>query len=1054
MAALLVAGGLAQSAWGQEPGTYYIQNVSNGKWLGPYNSWGTQASVLDHADYWKLAKISDGVYTLESVVSNGGSSHYLSGTYCDGAATNLHFTPVDGKENTYNISTAEGSAFLVNSTGTIVDNTGTDGTNLAAQWKLYSEDDMTALLNSADVENPVDATYLIKDHNVGRNNRDYKAGAAWVKTGGAKDPTSSGSINGESVFSIESWKAAFDVNQTLANIPNGVYSLRVNGFYRVEASGGEPPYLYANDDNVTLPIVTGGENSMQSAALSFVAGKYLSDPVYVQVTDGTLKIGVKADGDTFWTIFKNFHLYYYGDVTKAEVVLADYVKAYKEAWNDASSYLDTSMFDEDKVALNAALVDNELDLSSNLTADDLTTATKELADAAAAAKLASTHYANYAKATSLIEEGADAATVDLTSLIVNPSFEDGTNGWTNSGSIPATTQSNNSFAGKKGTYYAERWHTSGTIDINQTVAKLPAGIYKVSASMYSDVPDAKLYVNGEATSVSATKIYEAFIEISDKEALKFGASCSLTDKTWICVDDFSLAYVNELPAYTLVEGKMETAVADAQSAAETAYINDKTLANYKALLTAISNADVSAQAYKSAKDAIDRAGDLLVNNNFVTSETFATFADAIAGAKEKYENDAYSTEEAKNVGLTLGTSVSGWRANANAPAVAFMESAWDNSNDWSDYYVNTWSTEGETDGSGFVVPFFEYYVANGSLAKRVMTGTMEGLTPNQYCKVVMDVRTVGTVSADSIITLSIVGGEPVNITTGAQIGTTGRYLGTFSAYGYSDENGVLTVQINVPANSGISWLSWRNIRYEEVTDLAAEAKEALLSVVESVAKLNTTINVGDGVFEIPTSAVASLTEEVKVAVAICESKDVTVEEVEAEIVKLNAAIEAYKNVELNAPAENTRYNLILNYEGWTYDNKAVTFIHDGRNDHGLYNIQYLVEPNPNYAQAIIFTKAEGLNRYTMSIMDVDGKQRYVCTGVTYGGNTGQIRTTTDASKALVVEIRITNVDGNFNIYNTEANNYIGSQDAGVFTVNSHIDFNIAEAVEAEVELKI
>ena len=157
MAALLVAGGLAQSAWGQEPGTYYIQNVSNGKWLGPYNSWGTQASVLDHADYWKLAKISDGVYTLESVVSNGGSSHYLSGTYCDGGATNLHFTPVDGKENTYNISTAEGSAFLVNSTGTIVDNTGTDVANLAAQWKLYSEDDMAALLNSAGVENPVDA---------------------------------------------------------------------------------------------------------------------------------------------------------------------------------------------------------------------------------------------------------------------------------------------------------------------------------------------------------------------------------------------------------------------------------------------------------------------------------------------------------------------------------------------------------------------------------------------------------------------------------------------------------------------------------------------------------------------------------------------------------------------------------------------------------------------------------------------------------------------------------------------------------------------------------
>ena len=38
--------------------------------------------------------------------------------------------------------------------------------------------------------------------------------------------------------------------------------------------------------------------------------------------------------------------------------------------------------------------------------------------------------------------------------------------------------------------------------------------------------------------------------------------------------------------------------------------------------------------------------------------------------------------------------------------------------------------------------------------------------------------------------------------------------------------------------------------------------------------------------------------------------------------------------------------------------------------------------------------------------------------------------------------------------NTAANNYIGSQDAGVFTVNSHIDFFLKKAEKAVVDLEI
>ncbi len=158
---------------------------------------------------------------------------------------------------------------------------------------------------------------------------------------------------------------------------------------------------------------------------------------------------------------------------------------------------------------------------------------------------------------------------------------------------------------------------------------------------------------------------------------------------------------------------------------------------------------------------------------------------------------------------------------------------------------------------------------------------------------------------------------------------------------------------------------------------------------------------------------------------------------------------------LNAPTEDEAFNLVLKFDGWTYDGKAVTYIENDRADHGLYNIKYSADPNVNYAQAFTFTPIEGqANCYTLSMTDVDGNERYISTGVPYGGNTSQIRTTTDATKALAVKVIATDIDGIWNLYNTEANNYIGSQDAGVYTVNSHIDFALEPATKAEVTLKV
>ena len=145
------------------------------------------------------------------------------------------------------------------------------------------------------------------------------------------------------------------------------------------------------------------------------------------------------------------------------------------------------------------------------------------------------------------------------------------------------------------------------------------------------------------------------------------------------------------------------------------------------------------------------------------------------------------------------------------------------------------------------------------------------------------------------------------------------------------------------------------------------------------------------------------------------------------------------------------FNIILTYEGWKYDNKAMTYIAGGRSNQGNYTIQYEAEANPNLAQAFTFTWV-GDNNYKLSQIDADGKARYMTTGTPYGGNNNQIRTSTNADDAMLVTVIPTATEGVYNLRNVAADNYLGSQDQGVYTVNSHIDFKIVEAQKPSVTI--
>ena len=359
-----------------EPGKVFIKNVASGRWLGAGNNWGTQASLNEHPDYVTLV-MPTGLYNIESQVSNGGQSYYFrdqDGLFMDQTpATNL---TIEKKDGNYLISSQTG---YYGYNGSSVLAGGLAATDANAQWQIYSEKDMNDMLNAASVAEPVDATWLITDAKFGRNNRNVEA---WQVGGNCTNKALTGGNSNK--YGAESYHSTFDIYQSL-NVPNGVYAFGAQGFYRQDGADEENlPVFYVNDETVTFPVKTGSENSMADAANSFDGGSYAIDPIYVEVTDGTLRVGSRLENNTsIWAIWANYSLTYYGadasiDAVKNSSVFTDLAKLIKEG----EALLDQVEVDKVKNALNKALENGK----AAKTLDECNAAMADLKEAVAAAE--------------------------------------------------------------------------------------------------------------------------------------------------------------------------------------------------------------------------------------------------------------------------------------------------------------------------------------------------------------------------------------------------------------------------------------------------------------------------------------------------------------------------------------------------------------------------------------------------------------------------------------------------------------------------------------------
>ena len=353
---------------------YIIGNYTSEKFLGAGNGWGTQASLVAHPEYVKLDyNEADGTYKLESQVSNGGNKYYFNGDYMDSnAPVSLTLKKIEeplgyqDEEETkpiYGYTISDGDNYFGwDGTSTVL------GKNLSATdenaiWLIMPLDEAKAGLVNATLEEPLDATMLIEDHDFGRNNR-YQD--RWTMV--ANNKNLSGGEDDKGTIGnncAESWHSNFTLSQTLSDAPAGIYALTAQGFYGQDGSDNEHlPVFYANEATQTFPLKAGDEASMTAASQSFSAGKYTIDPLVFELKEGeTLTIGAKLESNTsLWCIWDNFTLTYYGKNTTIEDVKAESLRKQVDDLREKAF----SLFNETEVESVKAVLENAINSTESV----------------------------------------------------------------------------------------------------------------------------------------------------------------------------------------------------------------------------------------------------------------------------------------------------------------------------------------------------------------------------------------------------------------------------------------------------------------------------------------------------------------------------------------------------------------------------------------------------------------------------------------------------------------------------------------------------------------
>ncbi len=409
---------------------------------------------------------------------------------------------------------------------------------------------------------------------------------------------------------------------------------------------------------------------------------------------------------------------------------------------------------------------------------------------------------------------------DVTKFIVNNSFETGDlTGWTvgSSSDTGVKPNSNGTYTteGCDGDYLFNTWWQG--IPITQTITNLPKGKYELKALMANDAitagnkPCLYLLANGDHSEAFSSPNAGTFAEgtmefyVTDGTAtigaIGGNADGSFTEAGyyWYKVDNFRLTFVEALPNIDdieIPEGKMSNAAAQAIADAKAA-------GDVVALLEAVKVAKASIEAYAHLNGVLNELTDILEKTNVYTAEAKQTFDTAFNTAQTGYNDGTISDADAKafNYGSRLEGLLPSLLLSAYTSTVNGTP------------YINTWSVEGNNDGTNYLTPFFEYWVGDAeSLAENTITATMTNLQNGVY-DVTAWVRVRIKNGAEAPATgIFLQANDSEGVSVVGENVTGQLYLKEVAAQAVV-ESGELKIKFNVAAENNISWLAFKNVKF-------------------------------------------------------------------------------------------------------------------------------------------------------------------------------------------------------------------------------------------------
>ena len=333
---------------------FVLHDITNDLFLTGGDEWGTQLVGDKHGKFMKFDP-ADGGYALATGFDNGNNSQYLSEAgWCDGSFNDAVRFEFVTSENGFYIKKRDSDLYLTKGdvpSGFTKPTYSFVQTDTPTEWELLSREDIIARSD--------DFTPLIRDANMSRNDTGFTGWSGTYNIGKVPPTGDSGTIlhNTFGEFWSEFGGGNFNMYQTVKDIPNGKYILKAQGFYRcstfddavteyANGTGDElVSYLYVSSGTVEEKIklnsiasenfYSGGSDDQLCAVAAFTAGKYQNE-LEIEVTDGTLTIGVKSDGDInpgAWATFDNFELYYIPSPSHEHVFSTEWTKNETAHWH-------------------------------------------------------------------------------------------------------------------------------------------------------------------------------------------------------------------------------------------------------------------------------------------------------------------------------------------------------------------------------------------------------------------------------------------------------------------------------------------------------------------------------------------------------------------------------------------------------------------------------------------------------------------------------------------------------------------------------------------------